>query len=328
MNVAISNWRFRRLNHERRSQNLRQAILILMTFAALAATTPSAVADRKVSIASHIPDSQASGQHVVSVISQTDIELSGMRNVGELLLDRAVYNSFGIFRPQVVGSGRTAIFINGRRISDSTLELSTLPVSAVEYIEVLSDSVTGLHGGHAVGGAINIVLKRDYTGFEVQASVSPTEQAGGDSGQASLLWGGPLGDGRLTLGADFFQRDEIRDKHRVYSRATWTPGGSFADTSGVSEGGNTLYVTIGDKTNAYPLGTCEGSAYTGPLENPRGISGTGCGFGYSEIAWHTERVMTAKACLLISIIRLEKTWTCTWTSGLLKVTTNFATHPR
>ena len=290
MHVVLPNCGFCRQIHKHCCHNLRQVIRTLMMSAVLAAVTmQSASADRKVSIASHIPDSPASGQHVVSVISQTDIELSGMRNVGELLLDRAVYNSFGIQRPQVVGSGRTAIFINGRRISDSTLELRTLPVSAVEYIEVLSDSVTGLHGGHAVGGAINIVLKRDYTGFEVQASVSPTEQAGGDSGQASLLWGGPLGDGYLTLGADFFQRDEIRDKHRVYSRATWTPGGSFADTSGVSEGGNTLYVTIGDKTNAYPLGTCEGSAYTGPLENPLGISGTGCGFGYSEIAWHRAR---------------------------------------
>ena len=327
MNVAISNWRFRRLNHERRNQNLRQAILTLMTFAALAATTQSAVADRKVSIASHIPDSPASGQHVVSVISQTDIELSGMRNVGELLLDRAVYNSFGIHRPQVVGSGRTAIFINGRRISDSTLELRTLPVSAVEYIEVLSDSVTGLHGGHAVGGAINIVLKRDYTGFEIQASVSPTEQAGGDSGQASLLWGGPLGDGRLTLGADFFQRDEIRDKHRVYSRATWTPGGSFADTSGVSEGGNTLYVTIGDKTNAYPLGPARAVHTPAHLRIREAFPAQAAALAIPRLRG-TPSVMTAKACLPISIIRLEKTWTCTWMSGPPKVTTNFATHPR
>ncbi len=290
MNEVIPGRWFHLRTHIRSIHVLRRLVPTLVMFAILTAVVlQDATADRKVSIASHIPESPANAQHVVSVISQKDIELSGMRNVSELLLSRAVYNAFGIYKPLILGSSRTAVFINGRRISDSTLDLGTLPISAVEHIEVLSDSATGLQGGHAIGGAINIVLKRDYSGFEVQASVSPTEQAGGDSGQGSLLWGGPLGDGHITLGADFFQRDEIRDKQRVYSRATWTPGGSFADTGGVSEGGNTLFVTIGRDTTAYPLGACEGSAYTGPLSNPRGISGTGCGFAYSEISWHTQR---------------------------------------
>ena len=269
---------------------LRRVTVIAVTLTALATfILQTAAADRSTSIASHIPDQHADAGHVVSVISQSDIELSGMKNVNELLLGRAAYNSFGIHRPLVLGSSSTAVLINGRRISDSTFDLGTLPISAVEYIEILGDSVTGLHGGHATGGAINIVLKRNHEGLEIQASGSQTEHAGGDSHQGSLLWGGPVGSGHITLGADFFQRDEIRDQHRSYSRASWTPGDSFANTSGVSESGNTLYVTTGGRTNAYPLGSCEGSAYTGPLKDPLGIPGTGCGFAYSEIAWHTAR---------------------------------------
>ena len=275
---------------KRKYHAMRRSVVIATTFIIMAAgLLQSAPAATRVSIASHIPDSPAGADHVVSVISQTDIELSGMKNVGDLLLARAIYNSFGVYKPLIVGGSRAAVFINGRRISDSTFDLNTLPTSAVERIEVLGDSATGLHGGHATGGAINIILKRDYRGFEVQASASPTEQAGGDSKQGSLLWGSPVGDGHITFGADFFQRDEIRDKHRAYSRAVWNPGGSFADSGGVSVGGNTLLVSIADSTTAYPLGACEGSAYTGPLTNPLGISGTGCGFAYSEIAWHTQR---------------------------------------
>ena len=267
-----------------------RSVVVLVTVAVMMAVgLQAAIADRRLSIASHIPSSAADARHVVSVINQTDIELSGMKNVGDLLLGRAIYNTFGIHRPLILGSSRAAVFINGRRVSDSTFDLHTLPISAVEHIEILSDSATALHGGHAISGAINIVLKRDYRGFEVQASASPTEQAGGDSKQGNLLWGGTSGRSHITFGADFFQRDEIRDKQRGYSRAVWTPGGSFADSGGVSEGGNTLYVTISDDTTAYPLGACEGSAYTGLLTNPIGISGTGCGFAYSEIAWHSRR---------------------------------------
>ena len=198
----------------------------------------------------------------------------------KLLLQRSVYNAFGIYRPLSNG----IVFINGRRISDSIFDLDTLPLSAVERIEILRDSATALHGGHIAGGMINIVLMRDHEGLEAQTSVSPTARAGGDSEHGSILWGGPFGRGHVTLGADFFQREEIRDRERSYSRASWTPGGPFAETAGVSLGGNTLFipvtdaVTMEETTIARPLGNCEGSSYTGALAEPQGIAGAGCGF--------------------------------------------------
>lgn len=103
------------------------------------------------------------------------------------------------------------------------------------------------------------------------------------------MWGSALGRGHVTVGAGLFRREEIRDSDRDHSRASWTPGGSFADAFGVSVGGNTLFITTGDKTAGRSLGTCKGSAYTGVLDRPFGLSGTGCGFAYADIAWHHER---------------------------------------
>ena len=83
--------------------------------------------------------------------------------------------SWAISRPFVLGNGRTAILVNGRRISDSTFDLDTLPISAVERVEILSDTAAALHGGHAIGGAINIVLRRGFEGVEVQTRAGMTE---------------------------------------------------------------------------------------------------------------------------------------------------------
>ena len=266
------------------------ALMIITTTTAIAPQVKAA--DWVPSVAGQIPTAPADAVRPLTVIDREDIELSGMRNVYDLLnsgYGRGYYNNFSIYRPFVLGSSRVAVLINGRRISDSIVDLHTLPISGIERIEILGDSAAALRGGHAIGGAVNIVLKRDLDGLQVQASPAWTTQAGGDFGQGSVLWGSALGRGHLTIGADLFRREEIRDRDRGYSRASWTPGGPFADTTGVSVGGNTLLIATGTgddrKTVGRSLGNCEGSAYTGVLAQPPGASsGIGCGFAYADIA--------------------------------------------
>ena len=271
------------------------AILLLAASAMIAATGDAdgqeMAAGSELSVASHIPSTAADPAGHVTAIDRNDIELSGMKNISDLLLSRLGYNSFGLYRPFVLGSGRTAVLVNGRRVSDSSFDLDALPISAVERIEILSGSAAALHGGHAIGGAVNIVLRRDHEGAEVQVSADRPTGAGGDAEHGSALWGGPLGDGHVVLGTDAFQREEIRNADRDYSRASWTPGGSFADTAGVSTGGNTIFIPNASGTSiAHSLGDCQGSAYTGVLTEPRSFSGEGCGFAWADIAWGTERL--------------------------------------
>ena len=280
------------------------ALAALAIIAAAAVASRSEAADGGPSVASHIPSTAPYGAPM-AVIDRTDIELSGMKNVRDLLLSRLKYNSFGIHRPFVLGSGRVAVLVNGRRISDSTFDLDALPISAVERIEILSDSAAALHGGHAIAGAVNIVLRRDLEGVEVRASHDRPRQRGGDSVHASALWGQKLGRGRMLVGADLFHRPEIRDADRDYSRASWVPGGSFADTAGVSVGGNTLFIPTKEDPDdpnsvvyvpnadsdsiARPLGACDENAYTGELTAPGNLPGTGCGFAWADIAWSLDR---------------------------------------
>ena len=253
------------------------------------------------SVAGHIPRPASETPRPVSVITRRDIELSGAKNVRDLLLSRLDFNSFGLYRPFVAGGGRRVILVNGRRVSYSGFDAEAFPLSAVERIEILSDSAAALHGGHAIGGAINIVLRRDFKGVEVQAGAARPRQAGADSEQGSFVWGGALGRGRAVIGLDVVRREEIRDADRDYSRGSWTRGGPFADSREISVGGNTAFITPpGGSTLARPLGDCEGSSYVAGLTDPIGHPGVGCGFDYTAVKWHDDWDRLAREGLFLS----------------------------
>ena len=278
------------LRHRRAPAPFRLAAALAVAATLCLAPLPGeGAADEGRSVASHIPAAAADPVRSVTVIDRDDIALSGMRTVSDLLLGRLAVNGFGLGRPFILGTGRAAVLVNGRRISDSTLDLATLPTSAVERVEILNGGAPALHGEHAIAGAVNIVLRRGYEGVEATAFAGRPTDAGGDSEQGSALWGGAVSKGRMTIGVEAFRREEIPDAARAHSRAKWTPGGTFADATGVSTGGNTVRIPTDDGTIARPLGDCPTDTYTGELAEPFGLDGTGCGFAYADISWGAAR---------------------------------------
>ena len=273
------------INRIRINRIFESTIVVMIVLTTSFAMAQEESAENTPSVASHIP-AAINDATPISVIDRIDIELSGMRNVEELLLERMGYNNFGLYRPFVLGIGRVAILVNGR---PGSYALGSIPISAVERIEIFSDSAVALYGGYAIGGSVNIVLRSDYEGAEFQGSATRPKREGGDSEHGSALWGGTFGSGHVTMGVDAFRRQEIRDIDRDYSRAFWRQGGSFADVANVSVGGNTVFIRGAEGSVARPLGDCKGSAYTGVLSNPYNLSGTGCGFAYADISWHRQR---------------------------------------
>lgn len=277
--------KFREAINQAAPWNIILALLVLATGHSMAWDA----AAKEESVVGSRPYSEAvSGSlHPVKVITRRDIELSGVKRITDLL-GRSTFNNFGLERPLVLGSGRALILINGRRVSDSGVDTDMIPVAAVERIEIFSDSTSALHGGEAIGGTINIVLKKNYEGLDVQLNAGRPRGEGADSEHLGVLWGTGIGEGSLTVGADIFRRDEVRDADRDYSRARYEAGGSLADTEGVSPLGNTVFLVKedGGKVSG-PLGDCDESVYTGELTDPPGgFFGTVCGFAYADVAWH------------------------------------------
>ena len=227
----------------------------------------------------------APAPQIIAEYDREFIERSGAQTFDEML-------DTGIIRYFFTGGRNLLILVNGRPYATTASNLDTLPLSAVERIEVLRPESLGIHGGHAaVRGAFNLVLRKDLDGFDVRTVARVPSRDGGEARQGSVVWGGTIGNGgHMTIGIDLLDREEIAGKTRTHSRSMWTEGGSFGEARNVSVGGNTAYVfdTSTNEMRALALGACDQAlGYTGPLSNPPGIDSgdKGCGFAYGNFWW-------------------------------------------
>ncbi len=233
--------------------------------------------------------SLAPAPQIIAEYDRSFIERSGAQTFGEML-------DTGIIRYFFTGGRDLLIMVNGRPYATTAHNLDTLPLSAVERIEVLRAESLGTVGGHAaVRGAFNLVLRKDLDGFDVRTVARMPGRDGGEARQGSVVWGGAVGaGGHMTLGVDILDRNEIVGSTREHSRSEWSEGGSFAEARNVSVGGNTVYVFDRSERElrTVPLGTCDPAlGYTGPLSNPPGIDSgdKGCGFAYGNFWWDSAR---------------------------------------
>ena len=241
--------------------------------------------------------SLAPGPRVVAEFDRSFIERSGAQTLEELL-------NTGITRYFLTGGQALLVLVDGRPYSTTGGDLEPLPLSAVERIEILGGDSLGTLGAGTLRGALNIVLRKDLDGFETRAVMRMPSRAGGDGRQGSVFWGGTVGEGRMTLGADVIDRQEIPGWSRVHSRSEWVEGGTFSQSKNVSVSGNTVFVVKRDQDgnreldeNGEPLqqrsvalGDCDPAhGYVPGLSNPPGITSgdLGCGFAYGNVWWDT-----------------------------------------
>lgn len=133
-----------------------------------------------------------------------------------------------------LGEGQTLILVNGRRLAaggssaGQTTDISGIPLNSIERIEILPNSASAIYGADAVGGVVNVILKKNYRGLELSGryglsstladdrSLTGSAGVGWSSGRAMLTGnyqridavqvaklGTPIGDQRSRGGADF-----------------------------------------------------------------------------------------------------------------------------
>lgn len=122
-----------------------------------------------------------------------------------------------------LGSGTTLVLINGRRTVTSAVQagqnffdLNTIPLPAVERVEVLSSSASAVYGADALGGVVNIVLKRAIDRPQLDLYYGGAE-GGAEERRASLSFGhaGDRWNAAITL--DYFDRDYLFGTERPYT---------------------------------------------------------------------------------------------------------------
>ncbi len=105
-----------------------------------------------------------------------------------------------------LGTNQTLILVDGHRRASfgasgvpQQPDLNGIPLSAVERIEVLPTTASGIYGGSATGGVINIVLRRDYSGIETRLTCENPFEGGGESRRIDLNGGYTTASGRTNI---------------------------------------------------------------------------------------------------------------------------------
>ncbi|MEH8021978.1 TonB-dependent receptor [Rheinheimera metallidurans] len=183
---------------------------------------------------SRIKRNDLEGAAPIDVISREDIAKSGFSNLQQLL-ERTPVAGTGTFSTRGnnqdstanggaaislrgFGSDATLVLINGRRvavsafaenIANSFVDINSIPVAAIERIEILKDGASAVYGSDAVAGVVNIIMRKDFEGAEVSLSHGGTTGPSYDETAGSFVWGTQGKDSNVTLILDYFKNTSI-----------------------------------------------------------------------------------------------------------------------
>lgn len=154
----------------------------------------------------------------VSVISRADIDRTGVTNAQDLIQLIPSMFGGGVVALNVGSTGNastaalrglsakyTLVLLNGRRVANyafgnSPVDLNSIPLSAVERVEVLRDGASAVYGADAVAGVVNFILRKDFKGLEANFSATQPQKAGGDSRTVTITGGyGDLASDRFNV---------------------------------------------------------------------------------------------------------------------------------
>jgi len=195
-------------------------------------------------IGSHIRGIDPEGLSPVLVLDRPAIERTGVITVAEVL-QQLPMNNAGAFNDRNalssalggtgisfrgLGANSTLILINGRRTTTygfsqatesgglvSFVDLNSIPIAAVERIEILKDGASALYGSDAMAGVINIVLRKDFTGTELEVRVGTAADSGAEEQAFNALFGWATQRTSVEFIATYTKREQLSWSDRAIS---------------------------------------------------------------------------------------------------------------
>lgn len=210
------------------------------------------------------------GPAPVEIVTRKDIDRTGATSInqlirsipsidildtGELASNSPSGSGTANIRMRGLSESNVLILLNGRRMPVNALydssgaggavDINTIPVSAIDRIEVLKDGGSAIYGADAVAGVVNIITKTDFQGIEALAGYGQASRGDGTEKRVTLTGGfGDLASDRFNvlLSLDVFKRDPILRKDRETSntvdfrakggpdrRSSFSPTGNIAN---------------------------------------------------------------------------------------------------
>ncbi len=207
---------------------------------------------------SRIRGASVETQQPILTMTRESLEKQGFSSVADVLNNLTSAGSPAISRSESLASGenvggyyvdirnlgaeRTLVLMNGKRLGASTSglqDLSQIPMSAVERIEILKDGASSIYGSDAIAGVVNVITRKNFDGGEANVYVGQYGKGDGDSETYSMTLGARGERGSLTLSAEYSKQDPVWAKDRWYSRdGSLGPNSTSADWSPISQNGS------------------------------------------------------------------------------------------
>jgi iron complex outermembrane recepter protein len=182
------------------------------------------------------------GANPVQIFSRDDLANRGYDTVSSFLRDLPQASSAGTFTEnggvggadgapagssgvslRGLGSSSTLVLVNGRRVAvdsftngfDSFVNVNSIPMSALERVEILTDGASSVYGSDAIAGVINFILRKDVEGHEISVSYGD-DTASSDFGRTNLTYVGGFNtaNSNTTLVVDYFDREALFNSDR------------------------------------------------------------------------------------------------------------------
>ena len=127
-----------------------------------------------------------------------------------------------------LGSGGTLVLMNGNRIAPASaigdfVDISMIPASAIERVEILTDGASSIYGADAVAGVVNFILRDDFDGAEASLRYGTATEGDLDEYRASVTAGRAWTGGNALFVYEYFRRTNLSAADRSFSEDAVLP---------------------------------------------------------------------------------------------------------
>ncbi|MEO5935244.1 MAG: TonB-dependent receptor [Duganella sp.] len=216
---------------------------------------------------SRIPRATLEGPSAVTVITGDDITRQGYRNVFDALNNQTQNSGFtqgadfgNTFTPSAntislrgLGPNHTLVLLNGRRMADFPIaydgtvnftNLANIPSAIVDRIEILSGGASAVYGSDAIAGVVNIILKKQADGYDINLKAGGTSRGGGGDKRLQFTGGHTVDKLTTLFSVELLERDPLWSRDRDFmSSKTGVAPTSILGRRDVTNG---RYVDLGD----------------------------------------------------------------------------------
>ena len=137
-----------------------------------------------------------------------------------------------------LGPKRTLVLVDGRRAmpqdSSGVIDLNSIPASLIERVDILSGGASSSYGSDAVAGVVNIIMKHNFEGAQVDVGYGwDAEHGDGKTRDVSLTLGSNFADGKgnSVVALSYDNRDAVLQGARGFSNQTFGPNLSVSGSS-------------------------------------------------------------------------------------------------